>query len=66
MRIYLDEISEPGDVVYFNAILPHGVERIDPDEKVDWLSFEGRWMLLFATNKLFDNAAIRDAVDLER
>jgi len=66
VRIYLDEISEPGDVVYFNAILPHGVERIDPDEKVDWLSFEGRWMLLFATNKLFDNAAIRDAVDLER
>jgi hypothetical protein len=65
-KIYLDDISEPGDVVYFNAIIPHGVEKIDPQSKPDWLSFEGRWMLLFATNKLSDNASIRDAVDLEK
>lgn len=64
-KIYLDDLSEPGDVVYFNAIIPHGVERIDPNSKVDWLSFEGRWMLLFATNKLSGNSAIRDAADLE-
>ena len=65
-KIYLDDVSEPGDVVYFNAIIPHGVEKIDPRSAVDWLSFKGRWMLLFATNKLSDNSAIRDAVDLEK
>jgi hypothetical protein len=64
-KIYTDDISEPGDVVYFNALIPHGVETIDPDVPLDWLSFKGRWMLLFAINKLSSNAAISEAVDLE-
>jgi hypothetical protein len=64
-KIYTDDISEPGDVVYFNALIPHGVETVDPDVELDWLSFKGRWMLLFAVNKLNSNAAIADAVDLE-
>ncbi|MFZ4786243.1 MAG: hypothetical protein ACOYLH_12260 [Flavobacteriales bacterium] len=64
-RVYTDEISEPGDIVYFNALIPHGVEIIDPEVKSDWLSFKGRWMLLFAVNKLTNNNEIADAVDLE-
>lgn len=64
-RVYTDEISDVGDVVYFNALIPHGVETIDPEVELDWISFKGRWMLLFAINKLATNAAIADAVDLE-
>ena len=61
----LEDYSEVGDVIYFNAMLPHSVETIDPECKPNWLSFEGRWILLFAINKLFDNTEIKDAVELE-
>jgi hypothetical protein len=64
-KICIDEISEPGDVVYFNANMIHGVDIIDPSAEEDWTSFEGRWMLLFATNKLAGNNQIENAVDLE-
>ena len=64
-RILLDDVTGWGDVVYFNAQLCHGVERIDPDVSPDWLSFQGRWMLLFAINKLAENARIADSTDLE-
>ena len=63
-HILLDDISEPGDVVYFNAQVAHGVERIDPDKAEDWLSFEGRWMMLFAVNKLSSNSQIQNSIDL--
>jgi len=65
-RINLDEICDLGDVVYFNATCRHGVEPIDPQSDSDWLSFQGRWMLLFAVNRLFDNRSISDSVDLAR
>lgn len=64
-KIYTDDISAPGDVVLFNALIHHGVEMIDEGTKPDWLSFRGRWMLLFATNKLGSNTQIANAVDLE-
>ena len=63
-RIQLDDICSWGDVVYFNAQIIHGVERIDPETEPDWLSFAGRWMLLFAVNRLSGNARISDSVDL--
>jgi hypothetical protein len=65
-RTCLDDVARVGDVVYFNAQVPHGVETIDPGAEPDWLSFRGRWVLLFAINKLSGNAAVADAVDLER
>lgn len=65
-KIIFDEIADYGDIVYFHTQIPHGVEKIDPQVKDDWLSFKGRWILIFAVNKLFDNAAISDAVDLEK
>lgn len=64
-RLILDDTCEPGDVIYFNAECFHGVERIDPDAPVDWLSFKGRWITLFAVNKLADNTAIADSKDVE-
>jgi hypothetical protein len=63
-RIYVDEISDVGDVTFFNARLPHGVENIDPSETINWTDFKGRWMLLFAINKVISNNQIADAVDL--
>ena len=65
-KLYLDDITEIGDVVYINAQTPHGVERIDADAASDWLSFQGRWTLLVATNKISDDNAIPDSVDLEK
>lgn len=64
-KILLDDICQPGDVIYFNAECFHGVDMIDPDETEDWLSFEGRWILLFAVNKIAGNEAIKDSKDLE-
>jgi hypothetical protein len=65
-KVYTDEISDLGDIVYFNPQIPHGVDCIDETAKEDWLSFEGRWTLLFATNKVSSNKAISNAVDLNK
>lgn len=64
-RINLDDISSWGDVAYFNAQICHGVEQIDPHVTPDWSSFQGRWMLLFAVNKIQDNSSISNSIDLE-
>ena len=64
--LVIDDVAEPGDVVYFNAACPHGVEPIDPDAPLRWTTFAGRWMLLFAVNRLAGNSAIGNAVTLPR
>lgn len=64
-KIYLDDISDPGDIIYFNAEVPHGVEPIDPDNNSNWIDFRGRWMLLLAINKLYDNDQIGNAQEME-
>jgi hypothetical protein len=63
--LMIDDITEPGDVVYFNARCPHGVSPIDPGAPMRWLDYAGRWMLLFAVNRLAGNVTIANAVDLE-
>lgn len=65
-RVFTDGITAPGDVVFFNAALPHGVERIDPDEDVPWTRFEGRWVLLFAVNHVGSLHERVNAQDLDR
>lgn len=62
--VMLDDITEPGDIIHTNAQVNHGVMTIDPHLSEDWLSFEGRWMLLFAINQVAGNTAIREAKDL--
>ena len=52
-------------MIYFNAEVPHGVDIIDPQKTYKWTDFNGRWMLLLAINKLFDNKSIADAQELE-
>jgi hypothetical protein len=63
--LVIDDIAEPGDVVYFNAACPHGVAAIDPDVPMHWTTFAGRWMLLFAINRLAGNTAIGNAVTID-
>ena len=62
--VNLDDILDIGDIVFFNAGTPHGVEKIDESSKYPWLDFKGRWMMLFSVNKLYDNESIPDSVDL--
>jgi hypothetical protein len=64
--LIIDDICEPGDVVYFNASCPHGVKPIDPNVGMQWPSYAGRWMLLFAVNRLAENTSIANATDLAR
>lgn len=64
IKVDVDSACEIGDVVYFNAQIPHGVDLVDPDTNSRWLDFDGRWILLFAINKLADNTAIANASEL--
>jgi hypothetical protein len=65
-RHYLDDATEIGDVVFFDARLVHGVEIIDQGASGSWLDFTGRWTCLIATNKVVANNQIADAIDLEK
>jgi hypothetical protein len=62
--VFIEEFTSPGDLVLFSPNLAHGVATIDPEKGPDWLSFEGRWMAIFAVNKLATNARVAEAVDL--
>ena len=53
-----------GDVLFFNAATPHGVDTIDAGAPLAWHRFEGRWIVLLAVNKLQATADIGDSVDL--
>lgn len=64
-KILLDDICDWGDVTFFNAQVVHGVAEIDPEKPRHWLDFEGRWIMLFAVNKLAGNTAISNSVDFE-
>lgn len=64
-RVLVDDVLDWGDVIYFNAQCPHGIETIDPDVPLDWLAFRGRWAIVFAVNKLSDNEAISNSVELD-
>ncbi len=63
-RSEVDNLAGPGDAVFFDARLIHGVDPIDPEADLDWLSFRGRWSMLIATNKVAGNDDIADADDL--
>lgn len=62
-KIIVDDFGTWGDVFFFNAQVIHGVDTIDAGRETDWLSFEGRWILLFAVNKLASTIHISNSVD---
>lgn len=65
-KLYFDDYASCGDVVHTNARVYHGVENIDPDRDLDWLSFKGRWICIFAVNQVAGSNAIEEAVDVEQ
>ena len=44
-RMNLEDRIDEGDAVIFYGSLIHGVEAIDPKEKLSWKSKKGRWFL---------------------
>jgi hypothetical protein len=65
-RTHLDDVTEMGDVVFFDAQLVHGVELVDENAKNSWTDFSGRWTCLIATNKVTTNISVPDARDLDK
>ena len=64
-KLYFDDHARSGDVVHMNAKVYHGVENVDPENEVDWLSFRGRWICIFAINRLAGNQSIAESTDVE-
>jgi hypothetical protein len=44
-KLNLEYQLEIGDSVMFYGSITHGVEPVDPDKKIDWGSYEGRWFI---------------------
>lgn len=63
---FVDDHTDIGDVVFFDARLIHGVELIDQGTNVPWLDFQGRWTCLIATNKMDSTTSIPNAIDIDR
>lgn len=65
-KIFIESYANIGDIVMYNAEIQHGVEIVDPKKKNSWLDFKGRWMMLFATNKLHNNKSIKNSKDFAK
>jgi hypothetical protein len=63
--IDIDSMMEKGDVFFFQAEVIHGVAPIDPHKELNWLSFEGRWMMLASVIKTIGNSKTANALQLE-
>ena len=57
----IDDHLDIGDLVIFDASLHHGVEKIDPAKDNILLDRSGRWMALFAINKLANSDKIKNS-----
>ena len=60
-KISTDDYMDVGDIVFFKADIKHGVDLIDKGFKENWLEFKGRWIAIFAINKLASNKVIQNA-----
>ena len=65
-KIYIEDVAEVGDLVLYDASLPHGVDLIDKGSKKDWSLFKGRWTAILASNKVQNSNVFRDAIDLKK
>ncbi len=64
-KLSVDDHLAVEDICFFKADMIHGVEAIDPEVPLDWLSFRGRWMALFAVNKVQTSQRVANSVDLD-
>lgn len=60
-KILLDSYAHAGDLIIIKADTPHGVDIIDINKIYKPLSFKGRWMVIFSTNKLPNNNKIKNS-----
>jgi hypothetical protein len=44
--VWVDQHSEPGDLMVLTPDAPHGVAPVDPGAALDWSRADGRWMVL--------------------
>ena len=65
-KIYLEDHTDIGDLVMYNASIPHGVDLIDPKKNNSWLEFKGRWTAVLATNKIAGSSKVKNAIDLNK
>lgn len=64
-KIYHEDYCHKGDIVMFDASMPHGVDIIDENLKnLPWLSYQGRWMALFSVNKYAGDTVTSNSIDL--
>jgi hypothetical protein len=64
-RFYHEDFCDVGDIIFFDASLPHGVQTVDAGSSSDWLQYKGRWMGLFSINKFSSSAKISNSQELE-
>lgn len=65
MVVDIDSTLNKGDVFFFQAEIIHGVAPIDPHKELDWLNFEGRWMMLASIIKTIADKNTQNAIQLE-
>lgn len=65
-RIDIEGRMRPGDVFLMNGEVMHGVAPIDAHVPLDWLSFEGRWVMLAAVIRTAANTTAADALQVDR
>ena len=49
-KINIEKKLEEGDAVLFYGSIAHGVQRVDPQEKLSWTSNKGRWFIALFVN----------------
>ena len=65
-KVFIEDHTEIGDVVFFKASLEHGVDKVDVQSDAAWLDFKGRWMGLLAVNQFFNTNVISESVELKQ
>ena len=45
IKEWIEKRLKEGDAVIFYGSIVHGVEKVDPQEKLSWKSNKGRWFL---------------------
>jgi len=45
-KVYLDGITNKGDLIVMSPGIKHGVEAIDPEFELDWSRDDGRWIIM--------------------
>ena len=61
-KINIEKKLEEGDAVIFYGSIAHGVERVDPQEKLSWTSNKGRWFIGMFVN---DSDHVRNRITAE-